>query len=176
MNTVRSQEVDLSLFKTSLGWFALAGRAGRVQWCSFGHPSRSAAERAARRQFGGALKSSDWHPPARRRLCDYAAGRRVTFDDIAIDTGGVPAFRRQVLDVCRAVPYGKTVTYAELASGAGRPRAVRAAGSAMSHNPLPILVPCHRVVRSDGGLGGYSCPQGTSLKRRLLDMEAGRLR
>jgi O-6-methylguanine DNA methyltransferase len=166
--------VYVSLFKTELGWFALAGQGSRVTWCSFGHASRAAAEQVARRRFGDSIKSTDWHPTVRRRLCDYAAGRHVTFDDIAIDIDGVPAFRRQVLDVCRSVPYGKTVTYADLASRAGRPLAVRAAGSAMATNPLPILVPCHRVIRSDGGLGGYSCPQGVSLKRRLLDMEAAR--
>ncbi len=173
MNT-QSLEVEVSLFKTSLGWFALAGRTGRVQWCSFGHASRHAAEQTARRRFGDGMRRRDWHPTARRRLCDYAAGHHVDFDDIAIDTDAVPVFHRQVLDVCRSVTYGKTVTYAELASQAGRPRAVRAAGSAMSHNPLPILIPCHRVVRSDGGLGGYSCPQGIRLKHRLLVMESGR--
>ncbi len=163
---------QLSLFETRLGWFALAGRDGRATWCSFGHANRAAAELAARRALGGTIMLRDWHPTARRRLTEFAAGERVTFEDIELDLDGVPAFHRKVLAACRKIRYGETQTYAKLAAGAGRPRAVRAAGTAMASNPLPILIPCHRVVRSDGGLGGYSAPQGVSVKQRLLLMEA----
>jgi len=169
-----SQPQELSLFRTPLGWFALAGREGRVSWCSFGHASRDAALRHARKSVGTGLAIRDWQPTARRRLCDFVAGRAVVFDDIPLDLDGVPAFHRAVLGACFKIPYGRTLTYAGLAAAAGRPGAVRAAGSAMARNPLPIIIPCHRVVRTDGGLGGYSCPQGPSLKRRLLDIEAKR--
>jgi methylated-DNA-[protein]-cysteine S-methyltransferase len=78
-----------------------------------------------------------------------------------------------VLEACRGIPYGRTTTYAELAAKAGNPRAARAAGSAMSHNPIPIIIPCHRVLHTGGGLGGFSAPGGLSLKERLLAMERG---
>ena len=167
-----SRDLELSVFNTPLGWFALAGTCGRILWCTQGHPSRAAAERHARASLAGNVALRDWHAEARRRLTAFAAGAHVTFDDLPLDLDGVPAFHRAVLAACRRIGYGRTMTYAQLARAAGRPRAVRAAGTAMARNPLPIIIPCHRVVRSDGGLGGYSAPQGVSLKARLLELEA----
>ena len=82
------------------------------------------------------------------------------------------AFQESVVLAIRAVGYGQTVSYGELAELAGYPRAARAVGTVMSTNPFPILIPCHRVVASGGKLGGYSAPQGLSLKESLLAMEA----
>ena len=163
---------EVSMFHTKLGWFVLGGTDGRVSCCSFGHESREAAFRHVRRILQGNLVLCDWNPTARRRLSYYAAGGVVTFDDISLDLDGVPGFHRAVLRACSKIRYGQTLTYSELATAAGRPRAIRAAGTAMARNPLPILIPCHRVLRSDGGLGGYSAPQGVSLKKRLLELEA----
>ncbi|MBU0617216.1 MAG: MGMT family protein, partial [Planctomycetes bacterium] len=73
---------------------------------------------------------------------------------------------------CRRVCYGQTRSYKQLAEQLGRPGAARAVGTAMSRNPCPIVVPCHRVVRSDGSLGGFSGPDGVNTKHRLLQMEA----
>ena len=99
----------------------------------------------------------------------YLAGRRRRFT-VPVDLSGVPAFQRRVLQALRRVPYGRTITYGQLAARAGRPRAARAVGQAMAHNPVPLIVPCHRVVASGGGLGGFG--GGLALKRRLLALEA----
>lgn len=107
---------------------------------------------------------------AARQLDEYFAGRRRTFD-LPIDLRLARGFRRQVLDHLREVPYGATATYTALAAAAGRPRAVRAVGSACATNPVPIVVPCHRVVRTDGTIGQYL--GGTEVKRALLAMEEG---
>lgn len=106
----------------------------------------------------------------RRRIRDYFKGRPVAFD-AALDLSDITEFRRRVLEACRRIPYGQVGSYADLARAAGRPNATRAAGSAMANNPLPLIVPCHRVIRSDGTLGGFSSPQGVELKRRLLRHE-----
>jgi methylated-DNA-[protein]-cysteine S-methyltransferase len=106
--------------------------------------------------------------PVVRQLEDYFAGRRRAFD-LPLDLRLAHGFRRTVLDELRAVNYGTTVSYTQLATAAGRPRAVRAAGSACATNPIPIVIPCHRVVRSDGSLGGYG--GGLPVKRALLDLE-----
>ena len=103
-----------------------------------------------------------------RQLDDYFAGRRRDFE-LPLDLRLAHGFRRTVLDELRAVGYGTTVSYTELATAAGRPRAVRAAGSACATNPIPIVIPCHRVLRSDGSLGGYG--GGLPAKRALLDLE-----
>jgi O-6-methylguanine DNA methyltransferase len=93
---------------------------------------------------------------------------------LPIDLGGVTPFQRRVLIACRKIPWGSTVSYAKLARMAGRPRAVRAAAAVMRSNPFPLIVPCHRVIASDGGLGGFMGKTGgraVGLKRRLLENE-----
>jgi methylated-DNA-[protein]-cysteine S-methyltransferase len=107
----------------------------------------------------------------RTQLEEYFAGKRDRFD-IELDMDGIGGFRRRALEVMAAIPYGETRTYTELAEAAGNPTAVRAAGSACATNPWPVIVPCHRVLRSGGGLGGYL--GGLDMKRGLLDLEAGR--
>lgn len=103
-----------------------------------------------------------------RQLDDYFAGRRQDFD-LPVDLRLSAGFRRAVLDQLRTIGYGATRTYTAVAAATGRPRAVRAVGSACATNPVPVIVPCHRVLRSDGALGGYI--GGLPAKRTLLDLE-----
>jgi methylated-DNA-[protein]-cysteine S-methyltransferase len=100
----------------------------------------------------------------------YFAGRRRGFD-MPIDLRLANGFRRTVLRCLRRIAYGHTESYAAIAEAAGKPNAARAVGGACSHNPLPIVVPCHRVVRSDGSIGEYL--GGTEVKHALLTMDAG---
>ena len=115
------------------------------------------------------------HAPARldpvvRQLDDYFAGRRRRFD-VPLDWRLSTGFRSTVLHhLATDVDYGRTASYAALAALAGNPRAVRAVGTACATNPLPVVVPCHRVVRSDGSMGGYL--GGADAKRTLLALEA----
>ncbi|MBN9621887.1 MAG: methylated-DNA--[protein]-cysteine S-methyltransferase, partial [Actinobacteria bacterium] len=101
-------------------------------------------------------------------LDDYFAGRRRHFE-LQIDWQVSHGFLLRARQENAAIPYGQTRTYTDLARGAGNERAVRAAGSACSRNPIPLVVPCHRVLRSDGSLGGYA--GGLEMKDKLLDME-----
>jgi methylated-DNA-[protein]-cysteine S-methyltransferase len=102
-------------------------------------------------------------------LDEYFAGRRLGFD-VPIDFTLSRGFRRDVLGHLAVIPYGTTESYAQVAVATGNPRAVRAVGTACATNPLPIVIPCHRVVRTDGSLGGYL--GGLDVKRTLLDLEA----
>jgi methylated-DNA-[protein]-cysteine S-methyltransferase len=104
----------------------------------------------------------------RRELDEYFAGRRTTFD-LPLDWTLSSGFRRQVLTETAAIPYGRTSTYGALAAQAGSPKAFRAAGTALATNPIPIVVPCHRVLPSGGALGNYR--GGPARKRLLLDLE-----
>ncbi|HET7786847.1 MAG TPA: methylated-DNA--[protein]-cysteine S-methyltransferase [Myxococcales bacterium] len=106
---------------------------------------------------------------AARQLDEYFAGKRRAFT-VPVDLQLARGFRHSVLLHLREIPYGRTESYTAVARAAGRPSAVRAAASACSHNPLPLVVPCHRVVRSDGTLGEYL--GGPEAKRTLLAMEA----
>jgi methylated-DNA-[protein]-cysteine S-methyltransferase len=105
---------------------------------------------------------------AAREIDQYFAGRRTRFD-LPLDLRLSAGFRRQVLARLPDVAYGTTASYAALAAAAGRPRAIRAAATACATNPLPVVVPCHRVIRSDGSLGGYA--GGVAAKRALLTLE-----
>lgn len=104
-----------------------------------------------------------------RELDEYFAGRRKSFD-LTLDFRLTRGFRRAVLAHLPQIGYGQTESYAQVAAAAGSPRAVRAAGSACATNPLPVVVPCHRVIRSDGSVGRYA--GGPEAKRTLLDLEA----
>jgi methylated-DNA-[protein]-cysteine S-methyltransferase len=107
--------------------------------------------------------------PVRRELDEYFAGRREDFG-VALDWAlTAPGFRRRVLQECARIPFGATRTYKQMAIAAGSPRAFRAAGGALGSNPIPIVVPCHRVLHSGGGLGGYT--GGLERKRFLLQLE-----
>lgn len=131
----------------------------------------------------GAAPSSDASPPAldpapsspllcqaRHELAEYFAGQRRSFA-VPLALCGLPPFTRKVLAELQTVPYGETLTYGELAARVGAPRAARAVGRAMAANPLPIVIPCHRVVAGGGRLGGYSGGEGLPTKQWLLAFE-----
>jgi methylated-DNA-[protein]-cysteine S-methyltransferase len=115
------------------------------------------------------LAGPAWLEEPARQLGEYFGGQRRHFD-LQVDLRLARGFRLAVLGHLRKIPYGTTESYAAVAAAAGNPAAVRAAASACSHNPVPIVVPCHRVVRRDGTPGGYI--GGADAKRALLDMEA----
>jgi methylated-DNA-[protein]-cysteine S-methyltransferase len=120
------------------------------------------------------ISSRVLHAPARldavaRQLDEYFAGRRHTFD-VPLDWQLSTGFRRMVLEhLARDIDYGSTASYATVARLSGSPKAVRAVGTTCATNPIPVVVPCHRVVRSDGTMGNYR--GGTAAKRTLLDLE-----
>lgn len=104
----------------------------------------------------------------RRELDEYFAGRREMFD-LPLDWTLIAGFRREVLSATAEIPYGGVSTYQEIARQAGRPEGARAAGQALGGNPIPVVIPCHRVLRTGGGMGGYA--GGTDRKEALLRLE-----
>jgi methylated-DNA-[protein]-cysteine S-methyltransferase len=118
----------------------------------------------------GALRDEAAFAHIRRQLEEYFAGERTSFD-VPVAPPGTP-FQQRVWDELRRVGYGETISYAELASRIGRPTAIRAAGAANGANPVSIVIPCHRVIGSNGSLTGYS--GGLDAKRFLLDLERSR--
>ena len=160
------------VFPSSLGWMALVYSGGSLGRLTFGHRWPAAAAAAV-----GIESAHETRPDSLnrlvRRLQAYVLGNREDFRDVEIDPGRLTAFERRVVQCCRNIPYGKTLTYGQLAAEAGSPRAARAVGNCMAANPIPLVIPCHRVVAAGGGLGGYSAPGGTRLKGRLLELEHG---
>ena len=105
---------------------------------------------------------------AMQQVRDYVAGKRTSFD-LPIDLRPLTGFQRQVLEATLAIPYGQTVSYRGLAESIGNPRAVRAVGGVQAGNPIPLVIPCHRVVGSNGSLTGYG--GGMEMKQALLRLE-----
>jgi methylated-DNA-[protein]-cysteine S-methyltransferase len=128
----------------------------------------SVLERLARKVSPRIVEATAPLEPARRELEEYFGGARRSFE-LKLDWTLVGGFGRRVLRVTSQIPYGGVLSYAEVAADAGSPRGSRAAGNALGANPLPIVIPCHRVLRSGGVLGGYG--GGPERKRWLLELE-----
>ncbi|MDX1872022.1 methylated-DNA--[protein]-cysteine S-methyltransferase [Mycolicibacterium sp. 120266] len=139
----------------------------RVAYASEGHDA--VLQRLADKVSPRILLAPDRLDTAARELDEYFAGVRRAFD-MPLDWRLSAGFRNTVLRHLPQIGYGRTASYAAVAELAGNPRAVRAVGTACATNPLPVVVPCHRVVRSDGAMGGYL--GGPQAKRLLLDLEA----
>jgi methylated-DNA-[protein]-cysteine S-methyltransferase len=125
-------------------------------------------EELARRVSPRVLEAPARLDPVRRELDEYFEGRREDFD-VPIDWSYLAGFTREVLRATAAIPFGDVSTYAGVAAAAGSPRATRAAGNALGANPMPVIVPCHRVLRTGGQLGGYT--GGLERKEFLLRLE-----
>jgi methylated-DNA-[protein]-cysteine S-methyltransferase len=166
-----------ALFDTAIGACAVAwsdrGLVGA--WL----PEADAAATRARilRRHADALETPP-PPPIRaavEAITALLAGQRTDLADIPVDLGGVDAYEARVLEAARTIPPGRLVTYGELAAMIGDPDGARAVGVALGRNPIPIVVPCHRIVGAGGKLVGFSAPGGVKTKRRLLEIERARL-
>jgi methylated-DNA-[protein]-cysteine S-methyltransferase len=159
--------------ETAFGPMLIAGRGKTLVAVKFGVERKrvNAALEELHRELHGRFDlvpgESEVRPLA-KQLTDYLDGRRTTFE-LELDLSHVTPFRREVLMECARIPRGQVSTYAELARRTGRPNAYRAVGHTMATNPMPIVIPCHRVLGSDGGLHGFG--GGLDMKRRLLALE-----
>jgi len=133
-------------------------------------PSPGELARIVRTYGPGVLPDPRRADPVARELDQYFAGRRKAFD-VAVDLSPLTVFQRRILGATARVAFGDVSTYAKVAAKAGSEKASRAAGQALGSNPIPIVVPCHRILASDGSLGGYA--GGLEAKRVLLQLERG---
>ncbi|MFT4557605.1 MAG: methylated-DNA-[protein]-cysteine S-methyltransferase [Planctomycetaceae bacterium] len=168
---------DLSVFETQMGWLAIAARDGVLTRVKIGHPSEDMALQGFVVEEGltdARIELQDWNPELRDQLTRYADGEPVSFDNVELTwPKPLTRFRKRVISEVRRISWGNKLTYGEVAKRAGSSGAARAVGTAMSTNRFPFVVPCHRVVGSGGGLGGFTAPGGIGLKERLLMMENG---
>ena len=167
----REPALVATAFMTDLGWMALAGRGTKLLRIVFGYPSRAATLAALGSAADGAEADAGRWQKLIERLQKYAAGKRVDFGDVELELAHLGEFQQRVVAACRAIPYGQTRGYGALAETCGSPRAARAVGTTMRLNRFPIIVPCHRVISSGGGIGNYSACDGIRTKVRLLELE-----
>ncbi len=149
-------------------WIAVTDKG--LAAVAFGGDEADFRQEVARRTGLRTVRSDAQTATARREVGEYLSGRRTSFT-LDVDLRHVTPFQRSVLQAARAVPRGEVVTYGQIGQRIGRPRAARAIGQALGSNPIPIVVPCHRVLASDGSLGGYSGRGGIRTKRQLLLLE-----
>lgn len=170
---LRSRALALTAFDTPLGAVGLVESPDGLVAVRVGYHSVPGVARALEESFVGQWKDSSWLAD---EIASYLNGGRVCFDDVVLDVrrvagGAWTAFRAKATQACRRIPYGQVASYAELAEAVGAPDAARAVGSVMARNCWPIVVPCHRVLRSTGRLGGFSSPRGLDMKADLLTLE-----
>lgn len=162
-------DVAFAPVDSPIGTLIVASTAAGIVRLAFENEARDAVlGELAARVSPRVLEAPARLDAARRELDEYFGGRRTRFE-LPLDWTLTTGFRRQVLTATARIPFGQTGTYRSVATAAGSPRAVRAAGTALATNPIPILVPCHRVLRSDGTLGGYR--GGSDRKDLLLRLE-----
>ena len=159
------------IFETALGWVAIAASDGKVRRSTLPEKSRLAALEAIETDIYGAEYDEDATTNVREMITRYCAGEDVDLSTLPIDFDDVTPFFGRAYAACRSIPPGETRSYAWLANEAGNARAARGAGQAMARNRWPLLVPCHRIVASDGRLHGFGGGTGLPLKARLLELE-----
>ncbi len=162
------------LFESAVGRCGVGWRENRI--ISVVLPEASDAVTLRRAASDGVADGSSLRPPLFVQrgidaMVALLAGERRRLDDVLVDFDGVPEFDRAAYEVARSIPPGEVMTYGAVAKRLGQPGAAQAVGGAMGRNPVPIIVPCHRVIAADGQLGGFSANGGTVTKRHLLDIE-----
>ena len=167
-----------ALFETSIGRCAIAWRGGLLVSAGLAATSDDALRSSIAARHPQALESAP--PPVIAAAIDgtvrLLSGERVDLASVEVDLSGAAPFERDVYAATRDIPCGEVRTYGEVAAAIGSPGAARAVGRALGCNPLPIVIPCHRVLASGGKGGGFSAPGGTSTKFRMLEIEGARLR
>ena len=160
------------VFKTKWGYFGLFGTESALCRTRLPGPESQKIESRLLKKLPDARFDSSYFKILQKQIAVYFEGSHVNFGpDIPLALDGLAVFSSKVLTACRKIEFGQRTTYSGLAKKAGRPDACRAVGNALANNPLPLIIPCHRVLRTDGKMGGFSAPGGIVLKERMLELE-----
>ena len=160
-----------TIFKTKWGYFGIAAADKGLFRTCLPLPAPEKVESLLLQNLTGYRYDKSLCKTIREQITAYFEGICVDFSSIPIALDGFSPFQRSVLNACRNIGFGRKITYMGLAEKIGRPAAARAVGGALAGNPLPLIIPCHRIVRSDGKIGGFSAVGGKVLKTQLLKHE-----
>jgi methylated-DNA-[protein]-cysteine S-methyltransferase len=164
--------IKYSIFETKWGYFGLAGTESALCRTQLPGTESQKIESRLLKNCRYAQFDETYFKTLQKQIAAYFEGYCVNFSPyIPVDLDGFGVFSQKVLITCRSIKFGQRITYAGLAKKAGRPAASRAVGNALAKNPLPLIIPCHRVLRTDGKMGGFSAPGGISFKKRMLALE-----
>jgi methylated-DNA-[protein]-cysteine S-methyltransferase len=166
-----------ALFETAIGLCGIAWSERGVSGFQLPEGDISSTRRSMTSRFSGVVETTPT-PDIARAIDAVAAlmrGDAVDLGFIVVDMDGLPDFHQRVYDVARTIPPGVTLTYGEVATRLGDPGSARAVGQALGRNPIPVIVPCHRVLAAGGKTGGFSAPGGSATKLNLLAIEGAQL-
>ena len=172
-STFSSAPLGYTIVETAIGAIAVAWSAAGICRVALPQRDREAMERRFAAKLDGARPSE---PPAAvaaaiELIKRYAEGQEVDLSSVAVDLDGVDQFHRAIYQAARKLDFGQTTTYGGLAETAGHPGKARETGEALGHNPVPLIVPCHRILAAGGKIGGFSAPGGSATKEKLLTLE-----
>ena len=164
--------IKYTVFMTKWGYFGLAGTKSALCRTQLPGPEYKKIESRLLKNVPVAQFDETYFKTLQMQIIAYFKGSCVNFSqDIPVVLDGFGVFSRKVLTACRQIEFGQRITYTELAKKVGNPAASRAVGNTLAKNPLPLIIPCHRVLRTDGKMGGFSAPGGVSFKKRMLTLE-----
>jgi methylated-DNA-[protein]-cysteine S-methyltransferase len=165
------EQYQYDIFKTQWGWFGLLGsEQGLVRTClPVAH--KEAVRSRILSDIPNAERTKTAFSVLKKLIVGYYRGLSVDFCDVDVQLEGSSEFQRNILSILQKISYGRTVSYSQLAKLAGKTKAARAIGTVMAGNPLPLIIPCHRVIKADGTLGQFSATGGIDTKKRMLDLE-----
>jgi len=171
IHTIQSYTV----FRTSIGWCGIVMAQRKVHRLFIGYARLHQLKRHIRDAFGDdiGLNCSGTISMVIKKLQRFCCGEKVSLSDVPMDWSSLTEFQQRVLRAAAQIPYGSVDTYGGLARKIGSARSARAVGNALARNPFPLLIPCHRVVKGDGRIGGFSAGDGIRLKNKLLSIEMG---
>lgn len=163
-----TQHLYYVVFNTAAGWLGILGSINGLQRVTLPQHSTSETQEQLGVSINQAVNSPQRYKDLMKRFHAYFSGHQVDFPD-RLDLSAATALQREVWRATQLIPYGETRSYTWVATQIKKPEAVRAVGQALGRNPLPVIIPCHRVLASDGGLGGFS--RGLEMKKYLLCLE-----
>lgn len=175
MDTTPAPEtIGHAVFETAMGFMGFAWSAAGLTRLCLPERNRDAVERRLLRLAGDGGPSGPtpaWTTGLIEAIKAYAAGEQVDFTAVPVDLTGVDDFRLAIYDAARKLAFGETTTYGELAKRAGHAGLPRETGAALGANPVPLVIPCHRILAAGGKIGGFSAPGGSTTKEKMLALE-----
>ncbi|MHC5138521.1 MAG: methylated-DNA--[protein]-cysteine S-methyltransferase [Planctomycetota bacterium] len=165
------EAVNYDIFKTNWGWFCLLGGEKGLIRTYLPVLQKDIIRNRILADFPESITSKTEFSMLKTRIIHYYQGQPVDFSTVGVQLDGFSGFQQRVLLVLKTITYGQKISYGELAKLSDSPKAARAIGSVMAKNPLPLVIPCHRVIKADGTLGRFSAPGGAAAKKRMLELE-----
>jgi methylated-DNA-[protein]-cysteine S-methyltransferase len=166
-----AQKTKYTVFSTKWGFFSFAATDEGLCHALLPLPKRSIARKTLLSAIENSIFDKNLLPSLQKKIAAYFDGTVVDFSDLRLNLTGLGSFATSSLTACRKIGYGQTVSYGQLAGLANYPRSARAVGTVLAKNPLPLIVPCHRIILSTGQIGGFSAAVGSETKLKLLRLE-----